>query len=203
LSETDIDFEDLSLDFIPPVFPEGVDQIRDDFEWLKDMDFANLGEIMGYEAFADSNSGHPEQLNSLDQRFLEAARSFPNTNTLVDAASQVTASQLDDEMDSIPGEPSLLTQSSLQPQLNQSLLADSSEGNQVSDRSEGTLLSGIMQHSIESTLSQQIPVPLQISMQTSMAPLKTQAPPLNTDEKLNCNYLGCSNIQFERKCDWQ
>jgi len=199
LSPTDIHFKDLSPDFVLSAFTEGVSHIQDNFDLLNDVDFTDLGDTMGNEPFENSNSYPHEQLNFQNQLFQEATTSLPNTNTFVDAASQVSAFQVDDAVDSMSVAPPLLTRGILQPQLNQSLPADWSDGNQVNGRSKGTLPSNVMQHSIESTLSQHIPVPLQ----TSMVPLQTQAPQLNADEKLTCNRLGCSNIQFERKCDWQ
>jgi hypothetical protein len=199
LSQTDIHFKDLSPDFVLPAFPEGFGQIEDDFGWWNDVNSTDFGEIMGYEAFADSNSGRPEQLNSLDQSFQEDATSLLIANTLVHAASKVTASRHDDAADMIPGldsSPPLIVVGALELQRNQSLLANSSESNKVNGRFEGALQATVMPFG---ALPQQIPIPLQ----TPMAPVQTQNPPQNADEKLSCNHLGCENMQFDRKCDWQ
>jgi hypothetical protein len=160
------------------------------------MDFPNLEDIIGYEAFEGFNSDAPGQLNALDQSFQEAETNWLNPSTLVNAASQVTAFELDDVVDSMPGARPLLVEGTLQPQLNQSLPADSSESNQVNGRFEGALQATVMPFG---ALPQQIPIPLQ----TPMAPVQTQNPPHNADEKLSCNHLGCENMQFDRKCDWQ
>jgi len=58
---------------------------------------------MGNEPFENSGLYPHEQPNFLNQLFQEGTTSLPNTNTLVDAASQVTAFQLDDLAGSMPG----------------------------------------------------------------------------------------------------
>jgi hypothetical protein len=196
LSQTDIDFEDLLPDLVSVAFPNGVRQGQDDFHGRNDMDFPNLEDIIGYEAFEGFSSDAPGQLNFLDQGFQEVETNWLNPSTLVNAASQVTAFQLDNVVDSMPGAPPLLVEGTLQPQLNQSLPADSSESNQVNGRSEGAMQPTMMPFG---TFPQHIPIPLQ----TPMVPVQAQSFPLNADEKLSCNHLGCENAHFERKCDWQ
>jgi hypothetical protein len=189
LSQTDLDFEDLLPDLVSVAFPNSVRQGQDDFHGRNDVDFPNLEDIIGYEAFEGFNSDAPGQLSFLDQGFQEVETNWLNPSTLVNAASQVTAFQLDYVVDSMPGAPALLVEGTLRPELNQSLPADSSESNQVNGRSEGAMQPTMMPLG---AFPQQIPIPLQ-----------TQSFPLDADEKLSCNHLGCENAYFERKCDWQ
>jgi len=196
LSPTDIHFKDLSPDFVLSAFPEDVSHIQGNFDLLNDVDFADLGDTMGNEPFENSGLYPHEQPNFLNQLFQEGTTSLPNTNTLVDAASQVTAFQLDDLAGSMPGAPTLLVEGTLQPQVNQILPADFLESNQFNSRSEGAMEPTMMPFG---SLAEQIPVPLQ----TPMALVQTQSFPLNADEKLSCNHSGCESDHFERKCDWQ
>jgi hypothetical protein len=195
LIQTDISVKDLSQNFVPPAFTDGVGQIPDNFDLLNDVEFTNLVAIIGLETFGDSNSGPPGQLDFLDEGLQEDATNLPNTNTAFHAASQLTAFQ-PNNMDALMLRPPLLTPGTLQPQLNQSLLVHSSEVNQANDRSGRTPPSSMLPLS---TSPQQIAVPVQ----TPRAGVQTQNPQQNADEKLTCNHIGCENMQFDRKCEWQ
>jgi hypothetical protein len=151
---------------------------------------------MSNEGFEGSNSDPHGQLNFLDQYFQETVTSLQNTNTPIDIASQTTASRFERSVRSMPGAPALFLEEALQPQRNQSAPANSPESSQVNGHSEGALESTVMRFST-------LPQPTMLPTQISMTPEKDQNPTLNADEKFICDHLGCSNIQFKRKCDWQ
>ena len=151
---------------------------------------------MGYETFEDSNLDPPGQQSFLDQGFREAATNLPDI--LVDGASQITAYQFDNVVDSMLGAYTPFAEETWQqPQFNQNLWENSPDSSRANGPSKGALPSTIMR---TSTLPQQRPLPLQISMTAVQA----QNPPLYANGKMICKHLGCSNSQtFERKCDWQ
>jgi hypothetical protein len=186
------------LDFTLSALPESADQLPDNFDWFDDETFADPGAAIGYEAFEDSNLDPRGQLDFLDQRFREAATNLPDSNTLIDGDSQITAYQFDNVVDSMLGASVSFAEGTWQqPQLNQSLRENSSDSNQANGRSEGAPPSTIIR---TSTLPQQRP----LLLQTSMAAVQAQNIPLDANGKMICKHLGCSNSQtFERKCDWQ
>lgn len=176
--------------------PESVGQLPDHFDLSNDVSFADLEASMRCEAFEDSSLDFPGHFNFSDQSLREATTSLPEPGTLVDAASQSAAYELDDVAESMLGATTSFAERAWQPQLNQSLRVNSSESSQANDYSERAPPSSVMR---PGALLQQTPLPLQICMTT----VQGQSPTLNADGKLICNRLGCSNKTFERKCDWQ
>lgn len=175
---------------------ESISQLPDHFDLSNDVSFADLGAPMRYEAFEDSSLDFPGHFNFPDQSLREATTSLPEPGTLVDPASQSAACELDDVAESMLGAATSFAERAWQPQLNQSLRANSLESSQANNYSERAPPSTMMR---PSALLQQTPLPFQICVTTVQA----QSPTLNADGKMICNRLGCSNKTFERKCDWQ